>query len=325
MELKQYQYILKVAELKNITKAAEELFITQPSLSHFIAKVEQELGTRIFNRSFVPLSLTPAGEVYVETARTILGLNYRMKELVRDISDSRKGVITIGMSHARASYFLPYAFENFKKAYPYVDICTLETKSCQVEEDVLKGRCDLGIIPLPCLNDELKHEKVFREELILVSGQPIKSSFGPSGHQYVDLKCVENDPFILLKKGHGIRTALDSLFIKQGVRVRNIMETTSNETAYRIATTGMALSVVPETTIFLSNHVKPPWFYSLAPEGVWWDIAVIYRNHQLLTQAQRCFIDLLKERFLNENYLNHNYFSMKTIINPALDEKGQNC
>lgn len=104
MELKQYQYVLKVAELKSITKAAEELYITQPSLSHYIAKIEEELGALIFNRGTTPISLTPAGEVYIETAKMILGLDCRMKENIRDIVDSRKGVITIGMA------FVTYLF-----------------------------------------------------------------------------------------------------------------------------------------------------------------------------------------------------------------------
>ena len=62
MNLREYQYVLKVAELKNITKAAEALYITQPSLSHYIARIEEELGIRLFNRMSTPLSLTPAGE-----------------------------------------------------------------------------------------------------------------------------------------------------------------------------------------------------------------------------------------------------------------------
>lgn len=299
MELKQYQYVLKVAELKSITKAAEELYITQPSLSHYIAKIEEELGALIFNRGTTPISLTPAGEVYIETAKMILGLDCRMKENIRDIVDSRKGVITIGMSHARAAYFLPYVFPEFKKVYPGVDIKTLETKSSMVEEEVLKGRCDMGIVPLPCTRDGLQSQVVFKEELLLVSGRLMGAESGESGRPYVNVRRIRNEPFVLLKKGHGIRTAVDVLFMEQGSGLQNIFETTSNETAFRIATTGMALSIVPQTTIALSSYVKKPYVYSLSKEGVFWEIAVIYRDAQLLTQAQKAFIGMLKECFLS--------------------------
>ena len=300
MELKQYQYVLKIAELKNMTKAAEELYITQPSLSHYIAKIEEELGAQIFNRGTNPISLTPSGEVYIETARMILGLDHRMKENIRDIANSRKGTIHIGMSHARATYFLPYVFPEFKKVYPGVNIKTLETKSSMVEEAVLKGKCDMGIVPLPCTRDGLQSQVVFREELLLVSGCQIQSEEGADKRQYVNVKNIRGNSFVLLRKGHGIRTAIDVLFMEQGTGLQNILETTSNETAYRIATTGMALSIVPQTTIALSNYVKKPYIYSLSREGVFWEIAVIYRDAQLLTQAQREFIHILKKCFLSE-------------------------
>lgn len=74
MDYKQFNYILKIAEQKSISKAAEALYITQPALSHFVAKVEDELNIKIFNRATNPISLTPAGEYYVNTSRKILGL-----------------------------------------------------------------------------------------------------------------------------------------------------------------------------------------------------------------------------------------------------------
>ena len=80
MNLREYQYVLKVAQLQNMTRAAEALYITQPSLSHYIARVEEELGVQLFNRLTTPLSLTPAGEKYVETAQMILELASGLKK-----------------------------------------------------------------------------------------------------------------------------------------------------------------------------------------------------------------------------------------------------
>ena len=108
MNLREYQYVLKVAQLQNMTRAAEALYITQPSLSHYIARVEEELGVQLFNRLTTPLSLTPAGEKYVETAQMILELDSGLKKELSEIAKGKKGVITLGMSHARASFFLPY-------------------------------------------------------------------------------------------------------------------------------------------------------------------------------------------------------------------------
>lgn len=315
MDLRQYQYVLKVAELQNMTKAANELYITQPSLSHYIARVEEELGTRIFNRNTNPISLTPAGEKYVEIARMILSLNNRLRQEVSDIASEKRGVITVGMSHARASFFLPYVMPAFKERYPGIDIRTIEVKSELVEEYVAKGTCDLGILPLPVSGKfPLEQSVICREELLLVSGTPLPEGGGAcspgkvspvqgpcvefsGGKSYVDLRRLDGCSFSLLRKGHGIRTAVDVLFMEHGICPGHIFETTSNETAYRLATVDMGLSIVPETTVILSHAVKPPCLYSLSRDGVFWEIGAIYRSEMLLTTAQKYFLQLLRERF----------------------------
>lgn len=151
MDFRQYQYILKVAELGNFTKTANELYITQPSLSHFIAKVEEEMGTPLFNRNTTPVSLTLAGEKYVETAKMVLALNNRLKQELSDIASQKGGVITVSMSHARASFFLPYVLPEFCEKYPGIDVKTVEVRSDLVEEYVAKGRCDIGFLPMPIM------------------------------------------------------------------------------------------------------------------------------------------------------------------------------
>lgn len=299
MDFRQYQYVLKVAELKSMTRAANELFITQPSLSHYIAKIEEELGARLFNRSTTPISLTPAGEAYVETAGMILSLNDKLKKNVRDIVQEKKGLITIGISHARASFFLPYVLPEFKEAYPGIEVRTVETKSTVIEEQVLKGSCDFGVIPLPVSDGRLEAEVVCREELVLVAGEPLDGAKQEGARYYMELSGLKSRYFVLLKKGHGIRTAIDVLFVEAGIHPPYIFETTSNETAYRLATTGMGLTIVPESTIFLSTPMQKPYLYSLSKEPVCWEIAAVYRDGAGLTRAQKYLIEILKKRFLH--------------------------
>lgn len=300
MDFRQYQYVLKVAELKNMTKAANELYITQSSLSHYIAKIEEELGAKLFNRNTAPISLTKAGETYVETAKIVLSLNEKMKRDVQDIAREKKGVLTIGMSGARASYFLPYVLPEFKAKYPAIEIKTVETKSSAIEEQVLKGSCDMGLFPLPVFNDKLQSETVCREELVLVSGQLLKAGTVEGSRRYVELvNCVDKN-FLLLKKGHGIRTAIEVLFMEAGVHPSSVFETTSNETAYRLATAGMGIAIVPESTILLSSPVEKPCLYSLSKAGIYWEIGAVYRCREGLTGAQKYLIEILKKRFLHD-------------------------
>ena len=196
MDFKHYQYVLKVAELQNMTKAANELYVSQPALSHYIAKVEDELGAVLFDRNTTPLSLTPAGERYVETARMVLALNDRLRQDISDINEQKKGRVILGISHARASFFLPYV-----------------------------------------------------------------------------------------------------LLLEHGISPSRIFETTSNETAYRLSSVGMGISIVPESTILLSHPVAEPFCYHIGENDFFWKIGAVYRQRECLTKAQRAFIGILQQCF----------------------------
>lgn len=304
MDFKHYQYVLKVAELQNMTKAANELYISQPSLSHYIARVEEEVGVQLFNRNTTPLSLTLAGERYVETAKMILSLNNRLKQEISDICTQKMGRLIVGISHARASFFLPYVLPDFQKRFPGVEIRTVEARSDRIEEYVSKGICDMGILPLPLSgNYGLEQEVICQEELLMVSGEPLKEEVCKGTNCYVELKNCREHPFILLKKGHGIRTAVDVLFLEHGVRPSRIFETTSNETAYRLASVGMGLAIVPESTILLSHAVSTPYCCHLGTDGFRWQMAAVYRQRDYLTTAQQNFIESLKDTFADGNSL----------------------
>lgn len=299
MDFRQYQYVLKVAELRNITRAAAELFVTQSSLSHYIARVEEELGTAIFNRTTTPISLTPAGETYVETARMIMQLDYRMRQTVTDIANEKRGRIHVGVSHARASFFLPYILPEFKRQYPGIDIVTNELRADRIVDRVLRGECDLGIIPfpLPRPEEKLEEEELGRERLLLISSRPLDAVTGEDGRQYVDIRRYAMEPFVLLKKGHGIRTALDVYFTQHAVSPPRVFETTSNETAYRLATVGMGLAIVPESTVIVSHASGPHYEYDLQEDGFYWTIGVIYLAREMLSGAEEDFIELMKANF----------------------------
>ena len=148
MDTKQIQYILKVAECQNITRAAEQLFVSQPALSHFISKAEEELGAKIFNRGTTRLTLTQAGERYVKTAKMILSLQESLKQEIENLKDCRSGEITLGLSDMRATTMFPFILPEFRRLYPNVTIRTVESSSKEVENNVRNGVVGIGIIPL---------------------------------------------------------------------------------------------------------------------------------------------------------------------------------
>lgn len=182
MDSKQIQYILKVAECQNITRAAEQLYVSQPALSHFISKAEEELGAKIFNRGTTPLTLTQAGEHYVKTARMMMALEENLRQEIDDLNNSRDGEIRLGLSDMRATSLLPFALPEFRRLYPNVTIKTVESSSRTVEDNVRNGLVDLGIIPLYDYGQDLCAKVLYDEELLLVSSEDLPCERGTCAH-----------------------------------------------------------------------------------------------------------------------------------------------
>jgi len=299
MEFRKLKYILTVAEHRSITRAAEELFITQPSLSHFIAKTEEEMGVRLFDRSTTPLSLTFAGEQYVETALQILRLNEQLTKELRDTSQNIRGRINVGMPRERAAYMIPLLLPPFHKIYPGIEINLVESKSDSLIEAVTRGRTDFAIMPEPHRVAGLECEMICQEELVLVAGDNMiqEQHLLPGNQNTVDLKKLVDLPFIMMKRGHGIRTFVDQVFRSQGLKPSVHIETTSNITTYRLATAGYGVAIVPRMTISLAQAIQTPHVFSLSGEPIFWDIIALYRSDSYIGVAERAFFDMARSIF----------------------------
>ena len=117
----QIKYVLTVASLKSISKAAKKLHVTQPSLSQYIQKIEKQLGFTIFDRSISPLKLTEEGEILIDTANKIQSLEDNMINKISDIANLKTGNLKIGSSSFRASCLLSKSISEFKKSYPGIE------------------------------------------------------------------------------------------------------------------------------------------------------------------------------------------------------------
>lgn len=297
MDFKQLQYILKVAECQNITRAAEQLYVSQPALSSFISKTEEELGAKIFNRSTTPLTLTQAGECYVRTARKILFLQDELKREVENLNNCQTGVIKLGLSDMRAMTLLPFVLPEFRRLYSNIRIQTVESTSSKVEENVRSGLVDIGIIPLYQMSSDFVSKPLYDEELVLVSGTELPCHSG-AVRPWVEIEILNDREFILMGPHARIRKAVDTVFLEHRVKPRSVTESSNHMTLYQVASTGMALTIVPEATVRMMNPIRIPHIYSLGKNGFHWKIGAIWREDMELNGAQNQLVKLLKNRYL---------------------------
>lgn len=301
MDFRQLQYLTAVAEHRNVTKAAESLYISQSALSHYIRKTEEELGVQLFDRSTVPISLTYAGQCYIESARRILLENERLMKELREITENMTGVLRIGISRDRASYMMPRLLKEFRNRYPGIRV-DIFTQSGQVLREALKtGRIDLLLLPDDGREPDpsLGVQRICSEEIVLCAARDYLTADQrcPGYPGAVDPEKLHEQPFFVLNQKHAIRNFCDSYFRSHRIRPEIVNELSSSITCYRMAAAGLGLAIVPFMTTQLAEPGMEAELLSLGPEGVTWDVNMYYRKDAYLGQPEKDMIRMAAQLF----------------------------
>ena len=259
MNFRNLQYFLRAAEEKNITRAAQKLYISQQSLSGHIAKLEEELGVSLFERG-AELKLTYAGERLYLLAQRICSLEQEILRETGEISDRRRGRLRLGISYTCGRAILPRLLPDFRADHPQVEISLMEGNHQKLNEWLGAGEIDvlLGYAPIDVPGAEVY--PLLQERLFLVCPKALTERvFGAAAAEEgrrtlwpdLDIHALRRCPFILLKAGNRIRTMFDSYLEKKDFMPDVVLETENIETAFALAEQGMGITVYPE--LFLSS------------------------------------------------------------------------
>ena len=289
MDFHQFKYVMAVAEEKSFSKAAQKLFISQPSLSQYIMRLEQHLGLKLFDRTTNPLRLTYAGEKYIEASKNILNLNNQLEEQLGDIAGSNKGCIKIGIPVPTERYILPSVLPEFYKRYPNVEIAIEEYSAIELEEMLIAGEVDFAVIHLPIQNKKIVYESLADEKVFLVAPPKYQIEKG----QKFDFRCLQNEKFILSKPGHRMRVVADKIFKQAEFKPDVIFEIRNLDAIYRVAAAGMGFAFVPENVVnFLNTNQYKNCFLI---DDIGFTLAIAYRQGEYMTKAACEFIRITKD------------------------------
>lgn len=291
MEFRQLQYAIQIAAEKNFSRAAEKLLIAQPSLSQQLSKLEKELGVLLFRRNTNSVELTHAGEIFIEKAKTIVDLIYQLREEMEDISQMRKGKLTIGSLPITGSHLLPHILPVFQAQYPNIDIVLMEDSTAELELLTVSGQTDISLLSLPLLNKSLAYRPVIEEELVLAlpPGHRLTNR-GPG--QPVDIADLADEPFITLKRGQGFRQIAIELCKQAGFTPRIVFESSNIETAQSLVAVGMGIAFVPQMVARSRSTEFAPIYVPLTARPTR-TLVIAYRNDRYLSRAAESFIDLM--------------------------------
>lgn len=300
MDFKDLTYVAAIAKYQNITKAANSLYVTQPTLTKFLQNLERDLGQKLFRKLGHRFVLTYAGERYVKKATEILNLKKELDQEMSDIIKNNQGSLKIAFPVMRGTYMLPCTLPIFNSLYPNVRLNILEADSSSLENMLLNGEADLAFFNLPIKSPDIDYEVIGHEELLLLipSINPV-SFLGVKkdglDYPWMDLHLLEKEPFIMQIPGQRTRQVVDQLF--KDHRIEPIIKLqTSNITAEAaLAARGYGCCFVTESHL---RHIKPldhVSFFSVGSPRTVVDFVAAFRRGSYLPYHAREYIKIVKD------------------------------
>ncbi len=302
MDLHEQEYVLALAKHGSFKKAADELFIAQPTLSIFLNRLENNLGIRLFERIGKKLVLTYAGERYVRRAREILTTRDQWEAELDSLVTGSAGRIRLGIHSRRSSYLLPQVMASFYQTYPETEIQLEENSSKELEQMLLNGELDLIISNHAFQPELLEIMPIYQDFMLLClpvghpAGQYAKEIPG-CAYGWLDLKYLENERFILQKTTQSIRGFSDHAFLCCGIKPAKTFIIENLETATQMAAEGCGVSFNFESYLRHFSYPKQVAFYRTGDLNQHITIYIAARKGQFLPDYQKEFIRLVRGYF----------------------------
>ena len=313
MHFQNLEYFLTTASEGNITRAAERLHVSQQALSNQIARMEQELGCKLFERK-QNLQLTYAGLQFKASAEKILDIQRQTTTELDDIRNSRRGELRIGISHTRGQTILPLILPKFSRRYPLVDLHVIEGSTHILEESLEKGRIDVLIGFAPFMVDCAEYRNLMTEHLFLIIPTSLMNEqFGERATEILeeyrktlDISLFRNMPFVLLRSGDRIRAITDREFFRRGISTKIRIETQNIQTAFALASEGMGITVCSqmylESPFVISGHAdyesrKKVEILPFSSQELNDSIAIAYNRERYLSKIASDFIEMTLAEF----------------------------
>ncbi len=282
MTITQLSYVLAVAEYQNFTKAAEKCFVTQPTLSMQIQKLEDQLDILIFDRSKKPIELTDVGRKIVSQARNIVNESNR----IQDIVDQQKGFIggefKLGIIPTIMPTLLPMFLKNFIKKHPKVKLKIEELTTDEIISRINDGHLDAAIVSTPLELETIKERVLFYEPFV---------SYIPGGHRLhqnkkIAVSDLDINDMLLLEDGHCFRDGVINLCkaFKNNTEDKFQIESGSIETLIKLSNEGLGMTLLPYLhTLDIKENEKQNLHYFEEPTPAR-EVSLIYHKSELKMQ-----------------------------------------
>ncbi len=306
MFVKNPEYFLTIAKERSISKAAEQLYLSQPYLSQYLAKLEHTLGVALMDRSHTPLTLTSAGEVFYAYLERQSYLDRQLLSDLRDIQDRNRPVLHIGVSPWRGAMLLPDILPLFTPQFPDVQVVLHEAAVPELTKLAEDSVIDFCVMHIPTDLTELSYELIMRERVFLIGHkdhpllQGLDSPYDRPLH-FTQLRQLEHERIVMLPSDWRLAKLLYNTFSVLNVEPQNILVTTNNTTAINLAAGNMGFAFLQESGISRTPYLDRLACFTIGEPPLTCPTAVVYKKNGFLSPAARAFIDLTKDFYRRFN------------------------
>ena len=307
------KYVYEVYKERSFTKAAQNLYISQPSLSARIKKIEEIIGEPLFDRSITPLQLTEVGKVYIEAAEELTQIEQLVENYINDLAGLKTGNLAVGASTLFAAYVVPSLIPQFNKKFPDVHIQLIEGNTAELEEMLGSNALDF-VIDNYHYDSILYNKELYCEENILLAVPKHFAVNEELGMYQLSYKNIKNKnylsrkypavplgrfadiPFIMLTQGNDTRTRGDRLCRNVGFKPNIVLEFNQQSTAYMASSTQLGATFISDILVSQLPAFENLVYYKLDGEEAKRKVFFYYKTHKYKTRVMEEFIRMMHEQ-----------------------------
>jgi len=320
LSTKEAEYILTIISEGNLTKAAQKLYISQPSLSQAIQKLEKGFGVPLFLREGHRIKPTFYGSRCAEVCSRMIKLCRDMANEFDETNNINRGSVIVGMPFNLSSYIFPVLYSIYQKKYPKIKVTPVEGTSQDLESMLVSGNIDIAVITLPCKNPVLECKKIFDANMILSvpNGNRLNQyAVNKPGerHARLDIKLADREPFILSPVGQKVYGVEQDIFKYAGITPKIVFVTKNVETKKRMSAAGLGLAIFPEHYLdFYSSYSGANYYYIDCDYESHWTVGAVYRKDSFMPKATADCLSILTELFEDYHPYSPNYDALNSPI-----------
>jgi len=286
MELRQLEYFITICEELHFTRAADKLGITQPTLSHQIRALENEIGVRLLDRIGRKTAITEAGMILYQQSHKALGALKGARDQIQELQKVERGTLTIGALPGELNELVSSLLIEYHRMYPNIKIKLIASED--IVERVLNNELDFAVSILPAEYDQLAVKPLYKEAFFFVTtaNHPLAS------YRQIDFEEVLSAPIVMFPDTHRCRQLIDATCLSAGLELKPFIETTTIDSLFRLVRAGTGATILSKTLIEMYQYEELVTIPIQNPK-LCREVGIVYHRDKYMGKAATGFIDLL--------------------------------